>query len=369
VEREFYIGSISGTSLDGIDVALVCFEDGKLSVVDAICSPIPASLQRELTLLCSPGANEIYRCGQADVQLGKSIALAVNELIGRSSLSNHNISAIGSHGQTIRHHPELTEAFSLQIGNASVIAELTGITTVSDFRMADIACGGQGAPLVPAFHQYAFSDINQTRLVINLGGISNISVISPSQQGKVHGYDIGPANTLMDRWIERHLSQPYDKDGEWARSGALVPKLLENLLNDPYFSRQGPKSTGREYFNLDWLFPRMEEAYLPQDIQRTLLELTAKTVGNAILSEKINGTEEIYLCGGGAHNSFLTERISTLSGHTDIRTTQELGVPVDDVEATAFAWLAREALNRRPGNITSVTGARKPKVLGAIHFA
>lgn len=368
--REYYIGCISGTSLDGLDLAIVSFEEDDCKVVFSSCAKIPRKLQENLSSLCSPGTNEIERLGRADVEFGRFIGDSVNSLLASSAFDRSQIKAIGSHGQTIRHRPNIDYPFSIQIGAASAISEITGITTVADFRMADIMTGGQGAPLVPAFHHQVFSSNKSKRIIVNLGGISNISVLP--QQGEtqpIFGYDVGPANTLMDRWIEKHLGKRYDEDGRWARTGITLPPLLSNMLSDEYFSRATPKSTGREYFNMAWLEKMLTNSERAEDVQRTLLELTATTLADAIKQENNDGPAELYICGGGAHNRLLIERIHALSGADQLSKTDDLGIPVDDVEAAAFAWLARETLEGRPGNLPSVTGAKKPKVLGAIYHA
>lgn len=369
--REYYIGCISGTSLDGLDLALVAFHEGNCEVVLSNCSEIPKELQADLSSLCSTGPNELERLGRADVAFGLFIGDAINKFIeALHSVDRAEIKAIGSHGQTIRHIPDIEHPFSIQIGAASAISEITGITTVSDFRMADLMAGGQGAPLVPAFHHQVFSSNESKRLIINLGGISNISVLP--QVGAaipVHGYDIGPANALMDRWVEKHLQKSFDKDGRWARTGETIEPLLTKMLSDKYFSRVPPKSTGREYFNMNWLEEMPLGNERAEDIQRTLLELTAATIADAVKKENNSEAAELYLCGGGAHNTFLLERIQALTGIDTIRKTDALGIPADDVEATAFAWLARETMAGRPGNLPTVTGASKLKVLGAIYPA
>lgn len=363
---EYYIGCISGTSLDGLDLALLDFSKNSPKVAYSECATIPPDLQSELGKLCSPGPNEIERLGRADVEFGMFIGNCINRLIAKHSIDREEIRAVGSHGQTIRHRPDINHPFSMQVGAISAIAETTGITTVGDFRMADIMVGGQGAPLVPAFHHQVFSSNEYQRLIINLGGISNLTVLPKGDTAQIQGYDIGPANTLLDRWTETHLGKSYDESGKWARSGKLLPSLLADMLKDEYFSRPTPKSTGREYFNMQWLEQFKIENQKPEDIQRTLLELAASTVVAAVIQEKNHQPTEIYVCGGGAHNTFLLERIEALSGAPHIGKTDALGIPVDDVEAAAFAWLARETLEGRPGNLPSVTGATKPKILGAI---
>lgn len=370
---QIYIGVMSGTSLDGIDCVAIDFSDEYPTVLGQHSSAFPDQLKAALGALCQPGENEIERLGTADIELGQLIAENCLALTKKLHLSSKQICAIGSHGQTIRHRPNQKNPFSMQIGNANIIADLTGITTITDFRMADIASGGQGAPLVPAFHQSVFAHDTRYRAIINFGGISNISLLSPQslEPKQTRGYDIGPANTLMDQWIQQHRNKPYDQNGDWARSGKLIPELLETLLRHEFFAKEGPKSTGRELFNLNWLNSLIEKTYPSEDIQRTLLELTAVSVKNCVEKEvaKQAFDETLYLCGGGAFNDFLLTRLRTLLPSFKIEKTDAIGLPCQQVEATAFAWLAKETLAGRPGNQPLVTGATRPKVLGAIYSA
>lgn len=367
---EYFVGCISGTSLDGLDLALVHFRDNKASVQNSTCVDIPVSLQRSLTALCLPGDNELDRLGETDVELGEFIANSIIEFLKQCDISPNQIKAIGSHGQTVRHRPNARHPFTAQIGNAHVIAEHTKIVTISDFRMADMAAGGQGAPLVPAFHKAIFADRDQRRLIVNLGGISNISIIPAAQDQCQHtsGYDIGPANTLLDRWVETHKGERYDKNGAWASQGTVVPDLFDAMLSDPFFALPAPKSTGREYFNLDWIMKFNPAKYAAEDVQRTLLELTAETTARSIKTESTSKQTQVFVCGGGSHNPLLIERITSLSDQSPIKPTDTLGVPSDDVEACAFAWLARQTTKQLPGNLMTVTGAKSPKILGAIHL-
>ncbi|NVJ64962.1 MAG: anhydro-N-acetylmuramic acid kinase [Gammaproteobacteria bacterium] len=365
----YFIGLMSGTSVDGID-AVVCaidsdIKNNKVRLVESLCFPIPLKLQSSIHQIANKHyqADPIEMMGHLDVEIGQLLSNAVDALLDKAKLSAEQITAIGSHGQTIRHIPEHHQAFTLQIGDPNIIAANTGIDTVADFRRRDMAFGGQGAPLVPAFHQMVFADSDTNRVIANLGGIANISVLADSSE--VIGYDTGPANTLMDQWIKKHLDKDFDLNGDWAKSGQLDNNLLEAMLADPYFSQQAPKSTGREYFNLEWLAQFKPEAYPPEDVQRTLLELTAQTLADAIDGHLDQG--EIYLCGGGAHNDYLVERIKTLIPKFTIDSTYALGIDPDWVEASAFAWLAYRTINRLPGNLESVTGASEATILGAIY--
>lgn len=370
---EIFIGVMSGTSLDGIDCVAIDFSKGHPAILGQHSSAFPDQLKATLAALCQPGGNEIERLGTADVELGRLIAKNCLRLTEKLHLSSQQICAIGSHGQTIRHRPDQENPFSLQIGNANIIADLTGITTITDFRMADIASGGQGAPLVPAFHQSVFAHDTKYRAIINFGGISNISLLSPQslEPKQTRGYDIGPANTLMDQWIQQHHNKPYDQNGDWARSGKLIPELLETLLSHEFFKREGPKSTGRELFNLNWLNPFIKKAYPSEDIQRTLLELTAVSVKNCVEKElaRLAFDKTLYICGGGTFNGFLLTRLTKLLPSFIIEKTDAIGLPCQQVEASAFAWLAKETMAGQPGNQPLVTGATRPKVLGAIYSA
>ncbi|TNF04830.1 MAG: anhydro-N-acetylmuramic acid kinase, partial [Gammaproteobacteria bacterium] len=322
--------------------------------------------------LAQPGDNEIQRLGQLDRELGLRFADTVNQLLTQQQLSHAAISAIGSHGQTIRHRPPSPEEghpFSLQVGDPNTIAEHTGITTVADFRRRDIALGGHGAPLVPAFHQAVFHQPGARRAIVNIGGIANITLLEKSAEAPIQGYDTGPGNGLMDAWTLSHLQQPYDKDGSWSRQGTVIPALLAELLNTPYLALPPPKSTGRELFNLDWLRQQLQkhtQSFAPEDVQATLLDFTAETIAAAI---KRHGEEslDVFLCGGGAHNRALVERLSDLLHPVQVETTDSIGIPADWVEAIAFAWLAQQTLKGKPGNAPAVTGARSAAILGAIY--
>lgn len=381
---ERYIGLMSGTSLDGIDAVLIETDGDQLRVEAALCHPWPSDTARELHALCTPGENEIDRMGVADNLAAREFAAATQALLAKAGLAPCDIRAIGSHGQTIRHRPAL--GFTLQIGNAALLAALTGIDVIADFRTADMALGGQGAPLVPAFHQAQFAKPGALRVVLNLGGIANISVL-PGHDGaegaglngsglngsglNVYGFDTGPANTLLDGWYRRHHPQAgdYDAGGRWAASGQLVPELLARLLAHPYFAAPRPKSTGREMFTLEWLDGELAgSAYAPVDVQRTLQALTCHSIASQLpaLGE---GQADLFVCGGGAHNGPLLAELAALLPQWRLASTAQLGLAPDWVEGAAFAWLAMRFIRREPGNLPAVTGASRPAVLGALYPA
>lgn len=361
-----YIGAMTGTSMDGIDVVLLNVSEEGLKTCGHISRDIPEPLRNTLLSLCTPGANEIQRAGEANVQLGREIAAAINSLLEEQGLEASEIQACGSHGQTIRHSVDTPFPFSLQIGDPSTIAEQTGITTVADFRMADIASGGQGAPLAPAFHEAVFASDEEHRAIINLGGIANITTLIPGQP--TLGYDTGPANTLMDQWIQKCKGEAFDKSGAWAKNGQVMEQLLESMLNDAYFQLAPPKSTGRELFNLNWLEGHLKELpdYEEVDIQRTLLELSVVSIASEV-KQQLPKSARIYLCGGGVENKFLIERLQERLPDYDINDTGALGIHPQQIEAAAFAWLAHRTISRLHGNLPSVTGSKKLKILGAIY--
>lgn len=366
-EAKHYIGLMSGTSIDGIDAALIAIENGIIKIIETYNHDIPSALHSQLTALCQPGPNEIERLGKADFLLGEQFALASNLLLQHSKLNATDIVAIGSHGQTIRHRPTGDTPFTLQIGNPALICQQTGITTVADFRRRDMACGGQGAPLAPAFHQAAFGAVDKNRVIVNIGGIANIT---PLIAGKAQqGFDTGPGNGLMDYWVNDQRAKRYDDNGAWAASGQPIKELLAALLRDPYFSYAAPKSTGREYFNSNWLAQFIKDEYnQAEDIQATLLELTAKTISDEIL--KLHAPiNEVYICGGGAYNRHLMDRLQKLLTNIPISDTHQLGIAPEWVEAAAFAWLAHQTLSGLPGNIPAATGAAQACILGAIYPA
>ena len=366
----YFIGVMSGTSLDGIDVALVeNTPDSDCHLIAAQTYDFDPELKQGLKILIEDQHCELKKFGELDVALGKAIASAVIKLIKTTNIDIHDIVAIGSHGQTVFHHPDGPHPFSLQIGNANVIAELTTITTVADFRQRDMVLSGQGAPLVPAFHKALFQHPSQNRVIINIGGISNITVLPASNSDKIIGFDTGPGNTLLDAWFEKHQHAPYDHDGLWAASGSVNRDLLRLLVNDPYFQQAIPKSTGREYFNVTWLDNKLREfkqQLAPQDIQATLTALTAQTIAHDV-KRYAPMTDAIYICGGGAHNSYLMKALRQLLAHIPVTTTEQLGLDPDWVEACAFAWLARQSVSNKAGNLPEVTGAKRATILGGIY--
>lgn len=367
-DSALYIGLISGTSADGIDAALVRFREGKPQTLASHAHPWPAALrERMLAVAQSEAALDLDAWGRLDVEIGHQFADATMHLLDHSGTPAAAVCAIGSHGQTLRHRPAGDYPFTLQLGDPSVIAERCRIDVVADFRRADVAAGGQGAPLLPALHAMLLGVPGQTRAVLNLGGIANLTVLAAD--GGVRGFDTGPANGLLDAWCQRHRGEPFDRDGSFAGQGQILPGLLETLLADSYFSLPPPKSTGREYFHLDWLAAHAPVATLqPADVQATLLELTARSVASAVV-QQAPAAAEVLACGGGVHNQRLMSRLAELLAPCKLRSTAEYGIDPDFLEATAFAWLARQRLLKLPGNMPAVTGARGPRVLGAIYSA
>lgn len=363
-----YIGLMSGTSLDSVDAVAVEYDGQRVQLLASHSEAFPADLRQRTLALMHPGADEIERLGRLDLALAELFARAANQLIEQQRLDRTSIRAIGSHGQTVRHRPEAR--FSLQIGDPNLIAERTGLPVVADFRRRDMAAGGQGAPLVPAFHNALFRDDGIDRVIANLGGMANITLLPRDRVRPVSGHDTGPGNVLLDGWIRHHLDLNYDRDGAWAASGSVLPALLEKLLDLPFFSARPPKSTGREQFNFDWLNGCIAaagaEAESPESIQATLLELTALTLCREIRAA-LGESGEVYLCGGGSHNSYLKARLETLLKPYGLGTTAELGLDPDWVEACAFAWLAARTLQGLSGNIPPVTGAAGERILGAIY--
>lgn len=357
---EHYIGLMSGTSLDAVDAVLVSFSP-EFQLIDALDTPLPQALRSEILALNSPATNELERSLILDKQLALLFSELVQQLLKKNRLQPAAITAIGSHGQTLRHAPNGRWGYSHQIGNGNVLAEQTGITVVADFRGRDIAAGGQGAPLVPAFHHAMFHSTEEARAIINIGGMANITTLS--RHGQQQGFDTGPGNVLMDNWAQQHLGQRFDKDGEWARSGRINSALLQAMLETPFFQLPPPKSTGREQFDQHWLEGFLADRDIaPEDIQATLLELTAQSICNSLAA----GTEAIYLCGGGAYNLYLKERIHQLS-RLPVADTSRLGIAPEWVEAAAFAWLARQTMHQASGNQPGATGARGERILGCIY--
>lgn len=368
-----YIGVMTGTSMDGVDIVAASFDPLQLHAT--LTLPFDLDLRDELMALTLPGDNEIDRMGKADVALAKMIGQGINQLIEEHNLPRKQIKAIGSHGQTIRHRPE--HGFTLQIGDANMITEITQIPVVADFRRRDMAAGGQGAPLVPAFHQALFQHDSIHRVILNLGGIANVSLLPAGQPEAVYGFDTGPANILMDAWCHRYTGQPYDENGNWAAYGQPIRSLLERLQSHEYFSKEPPKSTGREDFNLDWLDEQladwrndveyMELEDTPENVQATLLKLTTRAIKKAIYRSGMP-TGEVYVCGGGAYNSHLLEQLRwrLRKHHWSVQTTSVLGLAPTWVEATAFAWLAMRFVHQQSANLPAVTGAEGYRILGSI---
>ncbi|HEY8218742.1 MAG TPA: anhydro-N-acetylmuramic acid kinase [Methylobacter sp.] len=364
---EFYIGLMSGTSLDGIDAALVDFKDNKVRLVGFEYLPLPTDIQNVIQRLSKPDALiSLKEYGAMDARLGHLFADVVNTLLAKADMPVSSVKAIGSHGLTVYHAPEIKFPFSLQIGDPNVIAELTGITTVADFRRRDIAAKGQGAPLVPAFHRAVFQHPDEYRCIVNIGGIANITILPKHQPSDVIGFDTGPGNTLMDLWIKLHRNLPYDKNGAWAKTGTIDHGLVALLKQDAYFNSAPPKSTGKEYFSLPWIYQYFDAfSYKAEDIQASLCFLTAITICDAI-KEHAPATERILICGGGIHNEYLLELIQQNIG-CPVESTEQYGLHPDHVEAVAFAWLARQTLNNLPGNLKEVTGAVNSVILGGIY--
>ena len=365
-KAQLFIGIMSGTSLDGVDAALVAFENEKCILQSTQFLPYPEEIKSQLLALHKPENNELEAACILGCRLADLYAKTTIELLKKAKVNAAEISAIGCHGQTIRHRPEL--GFTLQIGNNALLAELTNISVVGDFRSRDIAAGGQGAPLVPAFHQALFASKKINRAIVNIGGIANITYLA--KNGDVLGFDSGPGNMLIDSWTKLKTGKDYDANGAWAASGVVIESLLTNMLAEPYFALPPPKSTGRDLFNDDWLKQHQLYPHLrPQDVARTLTALTAQSICDAL--NKCGGVDEVYLCGGGAHNQLLFDamqaNIHADSGAAIISTTKALGIDVDWVEAVAFAWLAKQTIENKPSNLPAVTGAKGLRVLGAIY--
>ena len=361
---ELYVGLMSGTSLDGVDAVLADLSMDRPRVAGHRHRDFAPALRNVLLALNHPGGDELRRAALAANHLAREYASVVDTLLAQHSVDAQTVNALGCHGQTVRHQP--ADGYTIQLVNASLLAELTGVKVICDFRGRDIAAGGQGAPLVPAFHRAVFACPDKHRVIVNIGGIANLTDLPPA--AAVTGFDCGPGNLLLDAWVYEHLKQPFDRDGAWARTGKAIPELLARLLEDDYFRRAPPKSTGRDAFNSDWLTPRLTGTYKPADVQATLLALTATCIADAI-GKFCAGSQEVYVCGGGARNVALRELLSAQLAPREVAATDVLGIAAEQVEALAFAWLARQTLKSQPGNLPSVTGARGPRVLGAIYPA
>ena len=359
---ELFIGLMSGTSMDGIDAALVDFSDTQPELISTHNHQWPEAIQQALITARDIPDDKLDRLSSLDIQTAEVFAKACKKLLENANRQSQDITAIGNHGQTIRHRPDINKPFSLQIGNAQKLANLTGIDVISDFRTTDIKVGGHGAPLAPAFHQAVFRYENINRIIVNIGGISNITILPADGNQAVTGFDCGPGNTLMDAWILQHKQQHYDADGALASEGKTSARLLANLLMDEYFQLAPPKSTGFEYFNLEWLKKHIDSEMSDADVQSTLCDLTATSIIRAI-NQYAPDSDEIYLCGGGVHNKELMSRLQALTKCL-VTTTEILGVHPDWVEAIAFAWLAYQNVHQETGNLPSVTGADKAVILG-----
>ena len=366
--RELYAGVMSGTSLDGVDAVVAEFgatPDAFVATLGSTHIAFPTALRDELLVLQGVGTDELARAARAANLLADLYAMAISDACEVAGVKPHDLVAAGVHGQTVRHRPE--QGWTLQINNPARVAERAYVTVVADFRSRDIAAGGQGAPLVPAFHAALFGRGVAHRAVVNIGGIANITDLPP--HGAVRGFDTGPGNILLDIWSARHHGMPFDVNGEWAAQGRVDQTLLSALLAEPYFAGVPPKSTGRDLFNAGWIDSKLARAHLSgphEDVQATLAALTARTIADAV-REHAAGATELLVCGGGANNGTLLRMLATELAPRVVATTGERGVAVEHVEALAFAWLAREALAGRPGNLMAVTGAQGSRILGAIY--
>ena len=369
--NEIYIGLMSGTSLDGVDAVLVDFEGGGLNVLAHAHRPFEPALAAELLALNTPGANELHRAALAANALVRVCAQAVDELLTTGGITAGQVRAIGAHGQTVRHRPGEFDGtgYTIQLNNAALLAELSGIDVIADLRSRDVAAGGQGAPLVPAFHRAVFARAAETVAVLNLGGIANLAVLHAD--GRTVGFDCGPANMLMDHWCRQHTGQPYDAAGKWGASGRVDAALLTQMLADPYFALPAPKSTGRDLFHSAWLDAQLKHHATPlppEDVQATLAELTATACADDVLRHSPQA-RELLVCGGGAFNDHLMRRLAARLPAIQVLRTDARGLPATQVEACAFAWLARAFCERECGNLSAVTGAAGPRVLGALYPA
>jgi len=361
MKKELYLGIMSGTSLDGVDVALCEIDKNYTRLITSYEHPFDPSLKREILKTIEHGSS-LKSMGELDVKLALLFADAIHKLLSKTALSTTDITAIGLHGQTLWHEPKSDYPFSMQLGNANVIVAQTNIATIADFRGADIANGGEGAPFAPAFHKEVFAKQNKNIAVVNIGGMANITILTDSS----HGWDIGCGNVLMDAFMQKSRKKSYDKDGAFAKSGTINMLLLQNMLQDPYFTKEPPKSTGREYFNLKWLekycknFQNIPDA----DLQRTLLELTATTIANSVNRAQV---QELILCGGGAKNSFLVERLQSLC-RCQVTKSDAYNIDSDFLEAMLFAWLAYKRIHKEPVALKNITGAQKDTILGALYL-
>ena len=369
--KEYYIGLMSGTSIDGIDAGLYDLSGKRPRVVYFYYQPFSQQIKQQIHKLCNNHLSvSLLNYGELDNQLGLLYAEACLKLLHLAKVNADDVTAIGNHGQTIFHSPNSKFPFTLQIGDANIISQKTGITTITDFRRRDIAAGGHGAPLVPTFHQAMFQSDKENRVIVNIGGIANLTILPKDAQGTILGFDTGPGNTLMDYWISEHQSSHYDNNGEWAATGNLQTELLKQLKKDTYFSASPPKSTGTDYFSSTWLtkiLANQATYYLPEDVQRTLCQLTAETIADAI-KKFAPETDQVFVCGGGTYNKSLRMALEKLLNHP-VASTEAQGVPPDQVEAMAFSWLAKRTLEGLTGNLPETTGAKQAVILGGIYQA
>lgn len=368
---ELYIGIMSGTSLDGIDAVLMATNGKQTQLTASTTRPFAKALRQRLLDVANGTPVSAQHWGELDAQLGQAYAEIVLQLLRESGTPANQVRAIGCHGQTLWHQPSGDLPFSLQLGDGNRVAALTGIITINDFRRKDMALGGQGAPLVPAFHQQVLADAKQLRIVVNIGGIANITVLDPQQP--VLGFDVGPGNMLLDAWCQQQWGQPFDKDAAFGLQGQINSELLDRLLTEPWLALPPPKSTGRELFSPQWLAAQLSAcstAISAVDVQATLAEFSARAIVNQLRKCSIKNTlpSQLLVCGGGGHNPLLMQRLSALLPNWQVTTTNSAGVDMDAMEAMAFAWLAHQTLNGLAGNLPAVTGASRPAILGAIHL-
>ncbi len=366
---EIYAGLMSGTSLDGIDIAILDFSEYPPRLLHAETAPYSDGVRQRLRDLCQSPTTTLDDLYTLDAELGEMYAQFVNHALKSADIDRATVKALGCHGQTIRHSPDSPVPFTVQIGDPNRIATLTGITTVADFRRMDIALGGQGAPLAPAFHRFLFRSDEEDRALVNIGGIANLTLLPANPEQAVIGFDTGPGNTLLDYWNGTHRDSAYDDAGTWASSGQVIETLLEQMISaEDYFNLEPPKSTGTEYFGPSWLSQFVDNLSDATDVQATLVELTALTIANAI-SQLPQPPQSLFVCGGGAHNKYLLDRLAANTPDCKLATTEALGMHPDFVEASAFAWLARARIELQVGNIPGVTHAERAAILGGVFLA
>ena len=366
---KYFIGLMSGTSMDAIDAVLADFSSSQPSIISTASTPLPNDLKTLLLTLNLEQRIQLSEVVEADFRVAELSAKTILQLINNTNVRTQDVIAIGSHGQTIYHQPRTEYPSSLQVGDPSLIAERTNITTIADFRRRDIACGGEGAPLVPAFHRHCFYTTKEKRTIVNIGGMANITILRTDRDTETLGFDTGPGNVLMDHWCQLHKNKPFDHNGQWTSSGQVNSCLLESFLDDPYFKAPPPKSTGRDLFNNLWLQERLKDndSLAPEDIQATLCELTARSITDAI-KHYAPENQQTIVCGGGAHNDALMGRLKSLSAHP-VSSSESFGLDPDWLEALAFAWLAQQTVNHQTGNLPSATGANHAAILGGIYYA